>query len=224
MKIEKKRDEIYNYVQHFNFQTFFSFDIFPYIEVHSFQKKEMICNEGEELPYLYYLISGKAKIYMSHQNGKTSLINFVKSPSLIGELGLIGVESVTKGIEAIEPCICLALPLKDCRHLLLQDAHFLQQLCKFIGEKTISRTEQYAKSYNYPLENRLAAFILLTEQNNCYLEKHTEASEYLNVSYRHLLYVLKQFCQQNWLKKDGRIYLIQDKKQLQKLADELERQ
>lgn len=224
MEIEKKRDEIYNYVQHFSFQTFFSFDIFPYIEVHSFQKKELICNEGEELPYLYYLISGKAKIYMSHQNGKTSLINFVKAPSFIGELGLIGVESVTKGIEAIEPCICLALPLKDCQHLLLQDAHFLQQLCKFIGEKTITRTEQYAKSYNYPLENRLAAFILLTEQNNCYLEKHTEASEYLNVSYRHLLYVLKQFCQQHWLKKEGRMYFIQDRGQLQQLANELNRQ
>ncbi|MDZ5606543.1 transcriptional regulator YeiL [Bacillus pseudomycoides] len=224
MKIEKNPDKIYSYVQRFNFQTFFSFNIFPYIEVHSFQKKETICNEGEEFPYLYYLISGKAKIYMSHQNGKVSLINFVKAPSIIGELGLIGVESVTKGIEAMEPCVCLALPLKDCHHLLLQDTHFLQQLCKFIGKKTITRTEQYAKSYNYPLENRLAAFILLTEQNNFYLEKHTEASEYLNISYRHLLYVLKQFCHRNLLKKEGRIYLIQDKKKLQKLAEELDRQ
>ncbi|MBO1624128.1 transcriptional regulator YeiL [Bacillus arachidis] len=224
MKIKKDSDEIHNYVKQFNFQTFFSFDILPYIEIHSFQKKETICNEGEEFPYLYYLISGKVKIYMSHQNGRISLINFVKAPSIMGELGLIGVETLTKGIEAMEPCICLALPLKDCRHLLLQDAHFLQQLCKFIGEKTITRTEQYAKSHNYALENRLAAFILLTEQNNCYLEKHTETSEYLNVSYRHLLFVLKQFCQQNWLKKEGRMYFIQDKEQLQKLADELIRQ
>ena len=74
---------------------------------------------------------------------------------------------------------------------------------------------------SYPFENRLAAFILLTEQNNSYTEKHTEASEYLNVSYRHLLYVLNQFCQQNYLKKDGRTYYIQDRNQLEKLADEL---
>ncbi|MCU4911818.1 transcriptional regulator YeiL, partial [Bacillus cereus] len=39
--------------------------------------------------------------------------------------------------------------------------------------------------------------------NNCYIEKHTEASEYLNVSYRHLLYVLNQFCQLNYLRKEG---------------------
>jgi CRP-like cAMP-binding protein len=221
MKINKNGEEIHHYIQTYNFQTLFSFDVLPYTEVHSFQKKEIICSEGTDIPYLYYLISGKAKIRMTHKNGKVSLINFIKAPSFIGELGLIGVEPATKGIEAIEDCTCIALPLNKCRNLLLQDAIFLQQLCKFIGEKTITRTENYAKNYSYPFENRLAAFILLTEQNNCYIEKHTEASEYLNVSYRHLLYVLNQFCQQNYLKKEGRTYYIQNRMQLEKLADEL---
>ncbi|PGU32778.1 transcriptional regulator YeiL [Bacillus cereus] len=221
MKISKNEKEIYQYMQIHQFHTLFPFHVLPYVELHSFQKKEMICKEGIDLPYLYYLISGKAKIYMSHKNGKISLINFIQAPSFIGELGLIGVESVTKAVEVIEDCICLALPLKDCQHLLLRDATFLQKLCKFIGEKTITRTENYAKNYSYSFENRLAAFILLTEQNNCYTEKHTEASEYLNVSYRHLLYVLNQFCQQNYLKKEGRTYYIQDRNQLEKLADEL---
>ena len=65
------------------------------------------------------------------------MINFIQAPSFIGELGLIGVESVTKTVEVMEDCICLALPLKDCQHLLLQDATFLQKLCKFIGEKPL---------------------------------------------------------------------------------------
>ncbi|HFJ9447444.1 transcriptional regulator YeiL [Bacillus tropicus] len=221
MKVSKNSEEISHYIQTYNFHTLFSFDILPYAELHSFQKSEKICNEGVDVPYLYYLISGKAKIYMSHKNGKTSLINFIQASSFIGELGLIGVESVTKTVEVIEDCMCLALPLKDCQHLLLQDVIFLQKLCKFIGEKTITRTESYAKNNSYPFESRLAAFILLTEQNNSYTEKHTEASEYLNVSYRHLLYVLNQFCQQNYLKKDGRTYYIQDRNLLEKLADEL---
>ncbi|MEC2919822.1 transcriptional regulator YeiL [Bacillus tropicus] len=221
MKVSKNSEEISHYIQTYNFHTLFSFDILPYAELHSFQKNEKICNEGVDVPYLYYLISGKAKIYMSHKNGKTSLINFIQASSFIGELGLIGVESVTKTVEVIEDCMCLALPLKDCQHLLLQDVIFLQKLCRFIGEKTITRTESYAKNNSYPFENRLAAFILLTEQNNSYTEKHTEASEYLNVSYRHLLYVLNQFCQQNYLKKDGRTYYIQDRNLLEKLADEL---
>ncbi|MDP7991615.1 transcriptional regulator YeiL [Bacillus sp. MHSD_36] len=221
MKVSKNSEEISHYMQTYNFHTLFSFNVLPYAELHSFQKKDRICTEGVDVPYLYYLISGKGKIYMSHKNGRVSLIDFIQAPSFIGELGLIGVESVTKTVEVIEDCMCLALPLKGCQHLLLQDATFLQKLCKFIGEKTITRTESYAKNNSYPFENRLAAFILLTEQNNSYTEKHTEASEYLNVSYRHLLYVLNQFCQERYLKKDGRIYYIQDRMQLEKLADEL---
>ncbi|MCU4817630.1 transcriptional regulator YeiL [Bacillus cereus] len=221
MKISKNEEEIYQYMRIHQFHTLFSFHVLPYVELHSFQTKETICSEGNALPYLYYLISGKAKIYMNHKNGKVSLINFIQAPSFIGELGLIGVENITKSVEVLEDCVCLALPLKDCQQLLLQDATFLQHLCKFIGEKTITRTENYAKNYSYPFENRLAAFILLTEQNNCYIEKHTEAAEYLNVSYRHLLYVLNQFCQQNYLKKEGRTYYIQDRNTLEKLADEL---
>lgn len=223
MIIEKNQDRINQYVEECQFQSYFSFDIRPCIEVHSFAKKETICQEGESFPYLYYLLSGKAKIYMSHKNGRISLIHVVEAPSIIGELGLIGVETMAKGIEAMESCVCLAVSLQHHRRQLLQDAYFLRRLCQFLGEKTITRTEAYAKSYGYPLENRLAAFILLTEQNGCYLEKHTEASEYLNVSYRHLLYVLHQFCQHKWLKKDGRKYAIQDREQLRKLASEIDR-
>ena len=83
---------------------------------------------------------------MSHKNGKTSLINFIQASSFIGELGLIGVESVTKTVEVIEDCMCLALPLKDCQHLLLQDVIFLQKLCKFIGEKQLPEQKVMPKT------------------------------------------------------------------------------
>jgi CRP/FNR family putative post-exponential-phase nitrogen-starvation transcriptional regulator len=52
MIIEKNQDKINSYLNQSNFQTFFSFDIQPYIEVHSFHKKETICQEGELFPLL----------------------------------------------------------------------------------------------------------------------------------------------------------------------------
>lgn len=224
MHIEKNLEKIRQYLQESDFLSFFSFDIQPFVEIHTFQKKELLCLEGEQFTYLYYLISGKARIFMTHKNGKISLINFVESPEIIGELSLVGVESLAKGIEAMEPCICLAVSLEKHRNLLLNDIQFLQHLCRILGFKTITRTERFAKSYSFPFENRLAAFILQTDQEGYYLEKHTEASEYLNVSYRHLLFVLNRFCQQKWLFKEGREYRIQDRAQLQKLADEPERE
>ena len=35
--------------------------------------------------YLFYVIEGKAKIYVTHQNGKTSLLNLSMSMILLGK-------------------------------------------------------------------------------------------------------------------------------------------
>ena len=222
MKIQKSNDSVFNTEMGRKFQSLFLIDIGPYVEVHLFNENEVISQEGEPLPYLYYLISGKAKIFITQKNGKVSLISFVEAPSIIGEMGLLGVETNAKGIEAITACTCLAIQIQPHRTQLLQDARFLLHLSTYLGEKTLLRTEKYAKGSGYPLENRLAAFILKTEKNGIYLEKHTEVAEYLNSSYRHLLFVLNQFCKKNWLKKVGRKYFIQDRKQLIALAEEVE--
>ena len=55
-------------------------------------------------------------------------------------------------------------------------------------------------------------------EKDYYKEKHTEVSEYLGVSYRHLLHVLAQFCKENLIKKHERGYIILDKERLQQLA------
>jgi CRP-like cAMP-binding protein len=222
MKIQKANDIILKSEMYNDFKTLFSIDIEPYIEVHLFKEKETIHQEGEPLPYLYYLGSGKAKVFISQKNGKISLIGFVEAPSIMGEMGLLGVETNTKGIIAITECVCLAIPILPHRTQLLQDSRFLLHLSTYLGERIQLRTEKYATGSGYPFENRLAAYILKTEINDVYLEKHTEVAEYLNISYRHLLYVLNQFCKKKWLRKVGRKYVIQDREQLLNLADEVE--
>lgn len=49
MKISKNEEEIYQYMQIHQFHTLFSFHVLPYVELHSFQTKEMICSEGNTL-------------------------------------------------------------------------------------------------------------------------------------------------------------------------------
>jgi CRP/FNR family transcriptional regulator, putaive post-exponential-phase nitrogen-starvation regulator len=57
----------------------------------------------------------------------------------------------------------------------------------------LARTYFNSKNQNYELKNRLAAYILMSQNNGIYSEKHTETAEYLSVSYRHLLYTFKEF-------------------------------
>lgn len=204
-----------------HFKDFFSFDIIPYLEIHTFSNKEIICNEGEPFPYLYYLVKGKAKIYLTHKNGQRTLVLFAQAPCFIGEMGLLEIEPYAKGVTAMEMCTCLALPLSSCSNMLLEDPKFLRNLARILGDKARNRTDNLAKSYAYPFENRFASFILISSCDNIYNEMHTEASEFLNVSYRHLLFTLHDLCSRQILEKHGRDYHILNRDYLERLTDEI---
>ena len=203
----------------FPLSDYFSFDIRPYTSVMKFGSGEKLLREGETPAFLYYLIDGRAKLFLSHGNGRISLINFLDSPCFIGEMELLQAQEAANGVTAITPCTCYGIQINKCKDKLLNDTKFLRHLCLFLSQKAISNTRNYTKNQSYPLEVRLANFILLTSYKRMYRERHTEVSEFLGVSYRHLLYVFADFVKRGLLKKTESGYYIQDVNGLQKIAE-----
>jgi len=213
-----KGEERKQYLRKHSIAQLFSFPVEQMMEVHEYKRDEWIIREGRRTDYLFYVIEGKAKIYMTHKNGKVSLLNFVHANEFIGEMELLHEVYYTKGIQAATRTVCLALPLQPCRGQLLEDTRFLRELTKVLSIKATLMAEKYSQTLAYPLENRLADFILQTADEGLYKEKHISVCDYLGVSYRHLLHVLAQFCEKGYLQKTGRHYLIKDDQSLYKLA------
>ncbi|MDF2886118.1 MAG: putative transcriptional regulator, Crp/Fnr family, partial [Lacrimispora sp.] len=74
---------------------------------------------------------------------------------------------------------------------------------------------------NYSLEKRLASFILTHNKDGMYGISHTDVSEYMNVSYRHVLFIMKKFCDERIMKKE-KGYFIADFKRLREIAERSE--
>lgn len=181
-----------------------------------FEPKEMVMNLGEEPEYLYFVLQGRAKIYMVHENRKRSLLQFISTGDIIGELSLLEVEKQTKDIMAADTLVCLAIPLSVAKTILLKDNQFMNYLSKYLAEKLLIRVNHFTNGQNYELKYRLATYLLTVEVDGMYTEKKTETAEFLGVSYRHLIHTLKQFQQQGLLVKEGTDYRI-NKKELKKL-------
>ena len=75
----------------------------------------------------------------------------------------------------------------------------------------------------YPLENRLASYILAsyTNEDNNNTENLTQIAEFLGTSYRHLLRVVKEFELEKIIKRDNKKLVILDKDKLEELAGDL---
>ncbi|MCD8045565.1 MAG: transcriptional regulator YeiL [Clostridiales bacterium] len=214
-----KRESIEDYYNHFPLSDYFDFDIRPYTSLIKFDNEEAILKEGEEPEFLYYLIDGRAKLFLSHENGRISLINFLNAPCFIGEMELLGAQQTANGVTAVTSCICYAVRINECRDSILNDVKFLRHLCLFLSRKAIGNTYNYSKNQAWPLEVRLANFILLTSCNGMYRERHTEVSEFLGVTYRHLLYVLADFVKRGILVKTAQGYYIQDLAALRNISE-----
>ena len=206
------------YLEKYEIRSLFSFPITEFIQIHQFKSGEFIIKEGSYPEYLYYMIEGKAKIYLTHPNGKVSLINFIQPGTFIGEMELLQEAYYSKGIQTATEVTCYAIPVRACREQLLNDATFLKYLCTFLSNKATVMAAKYSQSLAFPLENRLAEFLLLSADGLYYKEKHTEVCEYLGVSYRHLLHVFAQFIEAGYIEKHGRGYLIKNEEKLKHLA------
>ena len=218
MHIYKNEKRNY-YLQQYSIAHLFSFPIEDYIQVHEYKRGEWIIQEGTPPEYLFYVLEGKSKIYITYQNGKVSLLNFISEFEYIGEMELLNEVYYSKGIQTSTKTICFAIPFHSCRKLMLEDATFLRHLSIFLSNKATHMAAKYSQSLAFPLENRLADFILQTADGDMYKEKHVTVCDFLGVSYRHLLHVFSQFCDKKHLQKAGQAYQIIDKVALTKLAD-----
>ena len=205
-------------MDHSKLNTYFEFDIRPFTSKVTFESGSHILREGSKPDYLYYLVEGRAKIYLSHENGRRSLICFLDAPCFIGEIELLGTQVAARGVIAITCCECYAIRTDKCKDQLLKDTTFLRYLCLFLSKKTIDNTSNFSMNLCYSLDTRLANFILTTSHNGIYREMHTEVAEYLGVTYRHLLYVIAEFVKQGVLEKSKKGYHIKDENSLRKIA------
>lgn len=219
------------YIQKYGIKDIFTDDIRSLMELAYYKKNEYICRENESINYLFLFLEGKAKVYSTLSNGKSLLLCFYQDFKLLGELEVIdgGVASAT--VQVIEDTCCICISSENVRKYLINDAKFLRYICSSLGQKVDRNSKNSSINLLYPLENRLASYILVTgEKANCndkelirFNENLTQTSELLGTSYRHLLRTLGILCSKGIITKKDDYYEVVDEESLRGLAADLYR-
>lgn len=183
----------------------------------TFPKGSHIFMTASEITRCYFILSGMVKIYIDHENGRRSILDFIDHDSWIGELSVFCDETDVKENKVLSEVHCLEFDIKELRRYCKDHADISYYFASFISGKLLSRSYRLSEYMNYPLERKLAAFILQYQHNGIYDLPHTDVSEYMNVSYRHVLHVIKSFCDLGILTKNNG-YIITDKNKLNEIA------
>ena len=110
------------------------------MKVEVFNPGEKIIFYNAPLEKLRFMIQGRAKILFVHEDGKQSIIHFVKKGEYLGELSFLEIEKDPKEVISITESIFVSIDMSLAKKELIKDTQFLFDLSKFIGSKMLERT------------------------------------------------------------------------------------
>lgn len=202
------------------FASHFSFPVENWTTIRTYEPGEQILGLHQVPTTLIYLIEGKLKLSFYESNGK-DVIKLLRAPGFLGEMEFLGIRKDSTVAEAYEPCVCAVIDLAGCREQLKEDAKFLLWLSACVSREAYNNMQAYVRRSSWPLNCRIAQFILEMEIDGLYKEKHTEASAYLGVSYGHFMAVIKELVDQGMLSRKKGGYAITDREALTALTEEI---
>lgn len=213
----KNKELLTKYVNNSGISELFSQDINNLLELFSLNKGDFLINEGECSNYLYFLVSGKLKVFSHSTSGKIMSLTHFNSFEIVGETCSLWNKPPTASVQATSKVHCIGISMKY-KDLILNDVIFLRYICKNLGDRLSYMNNTTCVNLYESLESRLASFILKTEKDGIFSYNLTECAELLCTSYRHLLRVINLFCSTNKLIKNGKCYKIIDRSYLEKVS------
>lgn len=191
------------------------------IKVLKFKKGEHLCKEGFPMENFLFMVEGKAKAYINLSDGKSILSQFYVNAGVLGEIELMTGGLASVSVEAMSEVTCMAIPMYEYRSELLRNINFMNLVAKELAGKLEKTAKNGAVSVLLPLEARLCSYIIMVSENGLFKEKLNTTSEMLGTSYRHLLRSLDSLRKDGVLGKVAGGYIIADRTELQRRAQDI---
>lgn len=185
--------EIRLFYDKFRLNEIFQEEIIPHLQLHHFEKDELVFRAGDCLDFYYFLVFGKIKIAYLFENGKVVILKVYTDFKTIGDLELLRDMPVKCNVEAVEESYLLGVPREIIKREYMENPMFLRHLVQSLSDKLFATMNNSSYNSIYPLINRLSSY--LVEELNCnekgnmefqLKDSYEEIAEFLGTTYRHL--------------------------------------
>ena len=122
-----------------------------------YQKGEVLCSPVNPTSSLLFLVEGNVQMYSLRPDGSKLPVAQSSGEMLIGDLEYITGQPTVFFVEAVEECICLALPAAPYREALSRDLRFLHSLLGSVASKFTRSAD--GDLYAATLEERVLRYL-----------------------------------------------------------------
>ena len=180
-----------------------------------FKAGETILNEGAPITHLLIVVSGKAKVCSTAENGKDLLICYYISGGIMGDIVLMTNTYVAAtSIAAVTDFECISMPYKRNAADLKNNLEFMNRVGYELALKLLGSSKSRVNASLYSGEARLCSYILESAHGDKFDDTLTDAACSIGISYRHLLRLVNKLCQDKVLEKKKKGFAVTDREAL----------
>lgn len=191
------------------------------IDIHVYDRNEVIYCEGEHPKHLMCLVEGKVKVYKDGKGGR-QIVRMVKEQGFFAYRAAFAEENFLTGAMAFEPSVICRIPIAVIKKLIAENSqlaiYFIKQLSMMLGEADTMMVNLTQKH----IRGRLAESLITLEDKYGVEEDGSTLSIYLsredmanmsNMTTSNAIRTLSAFASEGLIAIDGRkIKIIEDGK------------
>ncbi|MFW0716042.1 Crp/Fnr family transcriptional regulator [Pedobacter sp. N23S346] len=154
--------------------------------------------QGETITNIYMIKDGITKCFISEENGKDFIIEFLGKGEVIGELEALKKIECLCNVEAISEVTVYAIPDYVFSELIAKNPNFTKFLLQELSTRIIHTSTRASFQQLYTLEYGLSKLLTLQAEEQIILSKEDMAA-YLGISVRSFNRTLKSLMDKKML-------------------------
>ncbi|MFN0033764.1 MAG: response regulator [Saprospiraceae bacterium] len=134
-------------------------------ELRQYKKKDVIFREGEHPRWLYFVESGKVKIFKTSNDGRELIVKVAQAGDSLGFLALFKEDTYPESAAALEDCSIKLIPKQDFAALVFGNREVNARFIKMLANHVAEREQQLIElAYNSVRKRVATALVHLCDQ------------------------------------------------------------
>lgn len=191
-------------------------------DIIQFKKKQIIYSEGQHPNKLYYIQTGKVKVYKTSDGGKELIIGLLSPGDFFGHIPLIENSVYEEFAETMEESTIRVIPRNEFEHLLTHHQEIALKVIKLLANNIAEKEQQLVALAYHSLRKRVADALLTLKrkyankddnQNFSMSISREDLANIAGTATESLIRTLSDFKSEKLIEiKEGKITILEEKK------------
>lgn len=174
----------------------------PGIQQQTFPPGQKLFRQDQKAHHVYIVRQGIAKCYITEENSKDYILEFLGEGEVIGELELLTSAPILSTVEAVTELVVYKTDSAFFWHLLENNAAFNKIILKELATRVRQLAIRVSYQQLYPIEYTLLKLLSLFSYQELPLSKK-DLADYLAITVRSLNRTIKQLREKNFIPTDS---------------------